>query len=167
MNFKQLAALGQGLDVVLRIKGKNGKLTVAVEPQLANASRLKPLVLTGTPEELDEGFIAQFDGLITTAKGLESNLAEVKKDAADIAAAAKSKPEPQGQAKKSPKPAPKKEKETKAKPAKKEKPVPAPGDMFSQTPSGEEHGGEADPDQEHEPQDPAVEGSGESEEESE
>lgn len=83
--FAQLAGLGQGMDIALRIKGKNGKLTIMVEPQLGNNSRLKPLVLTGTPEELDEGFFAQFDGLISAAKGLESNLPDVKQDAQDLA----------------------------------------------------------------------------------
>lgn len=79
--FAQLSALGHGLDINLRIKGKNGRLTVSVEPMHNNASKLKPLVLTGTPEEMDEGFIAQFDGVVTVAKGLITNLDEVRKDA--------------------------------------------------------------------------------------
>lgn len=82
--FTQLFTLGQGLDINLRIKGKNGKLTVSVEPLHQNVSKLKPLVLTGTPEEMDEGFIAQFDGVVTVAKGLITNLDEVRKDAADL-----------------------------------------------------------------------------------
>lgn len=134
--FTQLAALGQGMDVNLRIKGKNGRLTVSVEPQMANVSRLTPLVVSGTPEELDEGFIAQFDGAISAAKGLESNLAEVKKDAADLAskptagklppAAGKIRPKEETKGGKD-KAAQKPEKQKKT-----EKVAPTPGDMFSQ-----------------------------------
>ena len=132
--FTQLAALGQGMDVNLRIKGKNGRLTVAVEPQMANVSRLTPLVVTGTPEELDEGFIAQFDGAISAVKGLESNLADVKKDATDFATKAPAKKDSTTQAKPAPKAAPKKDQPAKHAHKKKEdKPVPAPGDMFSQS----------------------------------
>lgn len=133
--FTQLASLGQGMDVALRIKGKNGKLTVMVEPQLANNSRLKPLVLTGTPEDLDDGFFGQFDGAISAAKGLESNLAEVKKDAQDLAKTSTAKPEapPRATAPTKVKKAEKgmKGKKGQAKP-KAEKPVPASADMFSQ-----------------------------------
>lgn len=134
--FTQLASLGQGMDINLRIKGKNGRLTVAIEPQMANVSRLTPLVLTGTPEELDEGFIAQFDGAITTAKGLESNLADVKKDAADLASKAAAKKETKTVAKLTQKQETKKDVGKSAKkpdkPRKQPKPVPVPGDMFGQ-----------------------------------
>ena len=141
--FQQIHTLGQGMDILLRIKGKNGKLTIAVEPQLANISRLKPLVLTGTPSELDEGFIAQFDGLMTAARGLESNLAEVKQDAADLA---KNPPKDSGKAKPQEVSPKKPEKNIKtsgkkgkdqpekkaSKPVKEEKTQPTPADMFSQ-----------------------------------
>jgi PRTRC genetic system protein E len=132
--FQQLSFLGQGVDIALRIKGKNGKLSIIVEPQLGNVSRLKPLVLTGTPEELDEGFFGQFDGAITAARGLDSNLAEVQKDAAELAEQAKKKGEkPAGKnAPAKPAASGKKSKDQPAKPAKKQKPTPTTGDMFTQ-----------------------------------
>lgn len=145
--FTQLATLGQGMDIVLRVKGKNGMLTVSVEPQHANVSKLKPLVLTGTPEEMDDGFIGQFDGAVTVARGLSSNLEEVKKDAADLA----SSTEKQASSKKE---APKKDEPEKAKaPVKKDKagkekpaskkvkptaPIPATPDIFSMPPPAPE-----------------------------
>ncbi|HET6255826.1 MAG TPA: PRTRC system protein E [Puia sp.] len=79
--FQQLESLGQGMDLVLRIKGKDGTITMSVEPQAKNASKVKPLVLTGTAAELDEGFFDQVTGQMNAIKGLLSNLDQVKRDA--------------------------------------------------------------------------------------
>lgn len=141
--FQQLSFLGLGMDVNLRIKGKNDKITVMVEPQQANLSKLRPLVLTGTAEELDDGFFAQFDGLVTATKGLSSNLDEVKQDAQDLKQPAVASPAKESKSpathKKPPKEAPpKKDSKSKEKPDKAEKKKeatpagPVVGDMFSQ-----------------------------------
>jgi PRTRC genetic system protein E len=134
--FTQLSSYGQGIDVKLHIKEKGGLVTISVEPQGANTSKLKPLVLTGTPSELDEGFFSQFDGAFQVLKGLTSNLDEVKKAAEAAAKEASEKPQQKSsaaQAKKKAAPE-KKDKATKKpteKSSKKAKPEPAVGDMFS------------------------------------
>lgn len=55
--FKTIKELATGMDITIRIKEKNGKLTVGITPEIQNSSRIVPLVMTGTPEELDEGFM--------------------------------------------------------------------------------------------------------------
>lgn len=55
--FKIIKELATGMDITVRIKEKNGKLTVGITPEIQNSSRIVPLVMTGTPEELDEGFM--------------------------------------------------------------------------------------------------------------
>lgn len=141
--FTQLATLGQGMDIVLRVKGKNGMLTVSVEPQHANVSKLKPLVLTGTPEEMDDGFIGQFDGAVTVARGLSSNLEDVKKDAADLASSTEKQASVKKETPNKNEPAKakapvKKDKPGKEKPASKKvrptAPTPATPDIFSMPP---------------------------------
>jgi PRTRC genetic system protein E len=82
--FSKLSEYCKDVDVTLRIKEKNGKYTLLVQPEMANANQLKPLSVTGTPEDLDNGFFALFQEHSAVAGGLKSNLEEVKEDAGQI-----------------------------------------------------------------------------------
>lgn len=57
--FEQLHLAGQGADLTIRLKEKNGVYTVMVLPEVANKAAIKPIVLTGTPQEIDAGFFHQ------------------------------------------------------------------------------------------------------------
>lgn len=78
--FQQLAATG-AVDMSIRILEKNGKLTMEIRPG-PDSSKIKPIRVTGTPQELDEGFFAVIAPGIKEIQGLTTNLEEVKKDAA-------------------------------------------------------------------------------------
>lgn len=58
--FEQLSSLSPGLDISIRVKrAKDGTFAVSVLPQVPNkTTEIKPLVLAGTPAELDERFFA-------------------------------------------------------------------------------------------------------------
>ncbi len=107
--FKELASIGD-VDISIRIMQKGDKLTINVMPG-SNASALKPILVTGTAEELDKEFFPTVFPAVQHLTGLATNFNEVKKDIeSKIADKAKPKEE---------KPAPKKE-EKKVVPAKKE-----------------------------------------------
>lgn len=142
--FTKLKEYFKDLDVTIRVKEKNDRYTVMVIPEVANANNLKALTITGTAKELDDDFFGKVQEAVSVVEGLTSNIQEVKKDAADLAAAAADK--------KAAKPAPptKKEKPAKDKPAKNkakdarkakpkpaEPPVPEQRDIFSQGPAEE------------------------------
>lgn len=79
------------VDITLVIRKTNGQLTVSTLPK---ANRLKdeaqnhiiPLTLTGTPEEMDAGFLQAMAQPVRKAMGLISNMVEFEKQT-DIAAA--------------------------------------------------------------------------------
>lgn len=54
--FQQLNDIGPGLDLAITMKHKNGKYTVSVLPTIGNKTPMQPLIVTGTPEELDKDF---------------------------------------------------------------------------------------------------------------
>lgn len=54
--FAQLHKAGNGADLSIDIKEKNGKYTIMLLPKAGDKSRLQPLIMTGTPEELDAEF---------------------------------------------------------------------------------------------------------------
>lgn len=54
--FEQLKHTGKDVHLSIDIKEKNGKYTVMVLPKASDASRIMPIVVTGTADELDEGF---------------------------------------------------------------------------------------------------------------
>ena len=70
--FKQMFGLIDGIDITMTIKRKNGKLTLSVLPQTAGT--ISPALITGTPEELDEGFFEALVVPLTEAKGLKVEL---------------------------------------------------------------------------------------------
>ena len=119
--FKQLAAIGD-IDMTIRIMQKGDKLTINVMPG-SNASVLKPILVTGTADELDSEFFPTVFPAVQHLAGLATNFDEVKKDI-ESKIADKSKP------KEVVKPDPKKD-DKKVIPAKKEtKPAATEPDMF-------------------------------------
>ena len=118
--FKQLAAIGD-IDMTIRIMQKGDKLTINVMPG-SNASVLKPILVTGTADELDSEFFPTVFPAVQHLSGLATNFDEVKKDI-ESKIADKTKP-------KDDKPAPKKD-DKKVVPAKKEtKPAATEPDLF-------------------------------------
>ncbi len=111
MFFQKLSALAENLDVQVRIFKKGDSLTVSIVP--ADATAIKPLSLTGTAAELDEGFLEAIsapleavsvkDQVAAYKKDLEQELAEKKK-----AVAAEVEKEAAAEDAKPAKPAPKK-----------------------------------------------------------
>jgi PRTRC genetic system protein E len=145
--FQNIALLGSGLDLNLHIKEKNGKLTVSAEPLQFNKAGVRPLIVTGTAAELDEGYFDHLRPVFEAGGKSLSNVADVEASAkvASEKSAEKAKP-PAGseagrkaQAKKqktrtekSKKEKPDKKKPAVKSPALKEKVVaPAIGDMFA------------------------------------
>jgi len=53
--FQKIYELADGADLAINIKRKNEKLTVSVLP--SNAKNVTPVIITGTPEDLDNGFL--------------------------------------------------------------------------------------------------------------
>jgi len=92
--FKQLAGMGK-VDLTMRIMQKDDKLSVSLFP--SGGSKMQPIVVTGTPGELDDEFFTSIAPAMKEVTGIISNIKEVKE-----AAAKKSEPKPQS------KPAPKK-----------------------------------------------------------
>ena len=66
--FREIAAISEGLDLTIRIKQKNGKLTISVLPDAID--KVQPLLTTGTPEWLDENFIKEITKPLATAQGV-------------------------------------------------------------------------------------------------
>lgn len=87
--FQNLADLGQ-VDVSLRILQKNEKLTVEVMPGISS-DKFKPILVTGTPAELDEGFFSVILPALDEIKGLQTNIAQVKEQIQSDAAASTAK----------------------------------------------------------------------------
>ena len=76
--FKEIYELIEAgnFDINLAIhKPFAGKLAVSVLPK-APGLNLKPLVITGTPEELDAGFVSELMAAGKAAAGLSTNLQE-------------------------------------------------------------------------------------------
>lgn len=67
--FKQLFQLGAGLDVCIKVKEKNGKLTVLFTPEVGNKPAVGGKVITGMPEELDADFFAEIKKTISIQAG--------------------------------------------------------------------------------------------------
>lgn len=116
--FKKLSQLSV-TNIDIKIVSKNDKMTVSVLPKV-DMKDMKPLVLTGTAEELDSGFFEIFEPTVEDLKGIISNrdnfLEEAKKKAKEAVEEKKDTPKKAAAKKDS---APKKE----AKPAV-EKPKP-------------------------------------------
>lgn len=72
--FKQLTTIAPGLDLTLKIKQKDGKLSISLLPD--NIDKVHPLLLCGTPDELDEGFMAAITRPLSETKTLLANTAD-------------------------------------------------------------------------------------------
>ena len=91
MFFKELSnAMTDGTGVSLTVHRLNGSMTVSVFPKLKGLKddaqkHLQPIVLTGTPEELDAGFfdtvsqpVQKASGMLSNMKSFEASLARVE-----------------------------------------------------------------------------------------
>jgi PRTRC genetic system protein E len=67
--FKKLYEMLDGIDVSIKVKRKNDKLTISVLPDTTHV--IAPITVTGTPEELDEGFIEAIRSPLTKIAGLK------------------------------------------------------------------------------------------------
>jgi len=125
MNFFQtLNEQFPGADLTIRIKSKGGTQSISVLPVSTEENDIQPLIVSGTPEELDVQFFElikkPLEETITAIVNLEEQEHSVKESA--------SKPVPTT-AKKVEKPA---KKEAKKVPAKKETPAPTEGSLFEE-----------------------------------
>lgn len=81
--FKQVSDLIGQSEMSFTIKAKDDKLTVMILPRSTTKETsgisIKPLILTGTPSELDELFFAEIYGPIEKAVGLITNLESFEK----------------------------------------------------------------------------------------
>lgn len=77
--FTELMKIGK-VDMTLRIMEKDGKLTINLMPGAGSVS-ITPMIITGTPEELNEGFFAKVMPDFQEVSGLVSNIDAVKKEA--------------------------------------------------------------------------------------
>ncbi|MFA6057264.1 MAG: PRTRC system protein E [Taibaiella sp.] len=80
--FQELIAITGEVDVTIRLKSKNGKITVGILP--AVSSTLPMLDVTGTAQELDEGLMEQIRLPLTQASGLVSNAESFKEQVKDV-----------------------------------------------------------------------------------
>lgn len=93
--FKTLSeVLGNGCTVTITIAQKDGIMTVGVLPgndlvKDAAKNKLVPLNVTGTPEELDEGFVSAIAEPIRTTSGLLVDMASYEKAAEEAKAKSK------------------------------------------------------------------------------
>ena len=75
-----------GTDLSINIRQVNDKLTVAVMPRRAGlkdeaGEQIVPLVLNGTPEELDMEFLGAITAPVQKAQGILTNLETFEKQA--------------------------------------------------------------------------------------
>jgi PRTRC genetic system protein E len=108
--FEQLKLTGKDIHLSIDIKEKNGKYTVMILPKASDASRIMPIVVTGTPDELDEDFFKkvgpqliqtglQLQGIEEHRKSVEEAAkSNVKKSTPVSSSSASNKPEKKGPA---------------------------------------------------------------------
>jgi PRTRC genetic system protein E len=118
--FKQLHAAANGVDLSITLKEKNGKFTISALPNVGDGGSIKPLLATGTPEELDGDFHNLITKPLHEATTLISNADEFKKDVEESVQEEKQEAKPKIAPKKSAsaKIAPKKSAPKKSAPAK-------------------------------------------------
>lgn len=95
--FTQLQEALKGNDATIKvIHSEDGRQTVLFMPVTKAGSGLIPLTLNGTPEEMNEGFLAHISRAIEVveAKGLKTNEEEFKAAAAKAEAKPEEKKEP-------------------------------------------------------------------------
>lgn len=133
--FRELSRIGAGFNkITMTIMEKDGVLTLSFLPETKkdNVNRkLIPVLLTGTPMEVDEGFfpniiqaVEKITGLVTNIEAVKENITEQEKENVEEADKPASKTKSPAAKKKPVKPAPKKAAaKPAAKPDKKKKPV--------------------------------------------
>lgn len=98
--FKEFASmLGDGDTLNITIKKKEEKLIISIVPKVYKVkddvhNKISPLVVSGTPEELEEGFIAAISSPIQKVTGLLANAKEFEKSAEKAATNGKTSPDP-------------------------------------------------------------------------
>jgi PRTRC genetic system protein E len=85
--FKQISELMGQSEVNITLKAKGPNITVMVIHK-SSGIQVPPLTITGTPEDLDEGFFKEISKPVARMSGLVSNAAEVEKALDGITAAA-------------------------------------------------------------------------------
>ena len=81
-----------GTDLSINIRRVNNNLTVAVVPRrsgVKDGERIVPLILNGTPEELDAGFLQAVGTPVQKAQGILTNLEMFEKQAEQAASQGK------------------------------------------------------------------------------
>ena len=81
-----------GTDLSTNIRRVNNNLTVAVVPRrsgVKDGERIVPLILNGTPEELDAGFLQAVGTPVQKAQGILTNLEAFEKQAEQAASQSK------------------------------------------------------------------------------
>ena len=81
-----------GTDLSINIRRVNNNLTVAVVPRrsgVKDGERIIPLILNGTPEELDAGFLQAVGTPVQKAQGILTNLEAFEKQAEQAASQSK------------------------------------------------------------------------------
>lgn len=102
-NFASM--LGDGDTLNITITKKSDKIIVSLVPKLANTKedvqkKITPLVLSGTPDELNDGFINAITSPIQKATGIISNAKEFEKAAEKAVSNSKSAGKPSSDPKK-------------------------------------------------------------------
>ena len=87
--FKTIESMMNGVELQFNIIQKNDQLTVMVMPKATikdkAAGNIRPLIITGTADELDAGFLESITGAIATATGLMSNIVSFEAGADKLA----------------------------------------------------------------------------------
>lgn len=83
--FKQLSGIIGQVEMSFTIKEKDGELTVMIMPKATGSmtqrmDKIKPLIITGSPEDLDEGFFATVSTPLVKTGKLLSNAADYEKN---------------------------------------------------------------------------------------
>ncbi|GEM67590.1 hypothetical protein SMI01S_11960 [Sphingobacterium mizutaii NBRC 14946 = DSM 11724] len=83
--FTQLKSVIGQAELQINIKSKGEELTVMINPKSTASDpalqNIQPLILSGTPEELDEGFIKGVSEPLGRVTGLMTNIEEFEKSA--------------------------------------------------------------------------------------
>lgn len=80
--FKSLSEMvSDGTDLNITVRKTGDELTVSLLPKAQKLedkaqNKIRPLVLSGTPEELDNGFVAAITDSVSKSVGLLSNMAD-------------------------------------------------------------------------------------------
>lgn len=97
--FNQISELiPEGVDLNITIRKKAEQLTVSIFPK-ANGlkdeaqNRLSPLVITGSADELNEGFFTAIENPVKKSTGLLTNMLEFEKSAKEAEANSKAEKE--------------------------------------------------------------------------